>query len=392
MLVFSKVNLISKSALVPTTVRNDEELVEANSKLTSLGAISAVVGAALAGIATLIVKLPFLRLNGEHSATSAILLLGAVAFVATAVQAWNLPPVRVAEHEPDAQERAELRSAGIFLAASATSLSRATMGFLTFLLAFWVKNEDHAITWIGVLVGAAQVGYFLGSILAPRVRRLVPEERMIQYSLGGTTAAALLTLLLRDTGQGLAAASLLAFTVGMSSNVLKQGFDSLVQRDAPDANRGQSFAKFETRFQLWWAIGALLPVVIPIPLWIGILIIAFVSGFALVSYLIGLHEMTEVVAGRRLPRERKPKPWSRRPSGPGARAATAATSRPSTNRPRPGRRPGPPVLPEIGPDDPTLAGPGAARPAGRADPGRAQRGAAQAACSTRRAAPGVGGR
>jgi hypothetical protein len=310
MLVFSKVNLISKAALVPTTVRNDEELVEANSKLTSLGALAAVAGAVLAGIATLIVKIPFLRLQGEHSATSAILLLGAVAFVATAVQAWNLPPTRVAEHQPDATEKAELRSAGIFLASTATSLSRLTMGFLTFLLAFWVKNEDRALAWIGVLVGAAQIGYFIGSAMAPRVRRLISEERMIQYSLAGTTVAAAVTLLFRDVGTGLVAASVLAFAVGLSSNLLKQAFDSLVQRDAPDANRGQSFAKFETRFQLWWAIGALIPVIIPIPLWIGIFVIGAVSGFALVSYLLGLYEMTEVVAGRRQPRERKPKPWS----------------------------------------------------------------------------------
>jgi MFS family permease len=372
MLVFSKVNLISKSALVPTTVRNDEELVEANSKLTSLGAISAVVGAALAGVATLLVKLPFLRLNGDHSATSAILLLAAVAFVLTAVQAWNLPPTRVAEHKADATERAELRGAGIFLAASATSLSRATMGFLTFLLAFWVKNEDHALAWIGVLVGAAQVGYFIGSVLAPRVRRLVSEERMIQYSLGATTVASAITFLLRDAGSGLAAASLLAFTVGLTSNVLKQGFDSLVQRDAPDANRGQSFAKFETRFQLWWAIGALIPVVIPIPLWVGIVVIALVSGFALASYLFGVYEMTEVVAGRRQPRERKPKPWSRdalrarraarsADPGEGTNAPTEPTERWPTQAWPGDEPPGaltPPVAPVIGPDDPTLAGPG----------------------------------
>ena len=46
----------------------------------------------------------------------------------------------------------------------------------------------------------------------------------------------------------------------------KLAFDSLVQRDAPDANRGRSFARFETRFQLVWVIGALLPLLLlPIP-------------------------------------------------------------------------------------------------------------------------------
>ena len=43
-------------------------------------------------------------------------------------------------------------------------------------------------------------------------------------------------------------------------------FDSIVQRDAPDANRGRAFARFETRFQLGWVLGRRrCPCVIPIP-------------------------------------------------------------------------------------------------------------------------------
>jgi hypothetical protein len=61
-----------------------------------------------------------------------------------------------------------------------------------------------------------------------------------------------------------------------------------VQRDAPDANRGRSFARFETRFQLTWVAGAFLPVIISIPLEIGFLVIAGCAGFALFSYLAGL--------------------------------------------------------------------------------------------------------
>jgi hypothetical protein len=36
----------------------------------------------------------------------------------------------------------------------------------------------------------------------------------------------------------------------------------LVQRDAPDAERGRAFARFEVRLQLTWVLGALLPVVL----------------------------------------------------------------------------------------------------------------------------------
>ncbi len=364
MLVFSKVNLISKAALVPTTVNNDEELVEANSKLASLGAMSAVAGALVAGIAVVVVRIPFLKLDAGHAQTVAILGFGAVAFLAAAVQAWNLPKTQVAEQEPGEAERIELHSSGIFLAASATGLCRGIMGFLTFLLAFWVKNDEHPLVWIGVLVAAAQVGYFAGSFAAPVARRSVTEERMIQGSLAAMSLAAMATYFLLGLGDGLGGAAILAFTVGLTSNVLKQAFDSLVQRDAPDANRGRSFARFETRFQMWWAIGALLPVAMNIALWVGVLIIAAVSGFALVSYVLGLYELTEVVAGRRQPRQPKQKPWSpealrARRKGAGTPEALTDIAPPSFEQPAlAGKQPGVPLGPATAAaTDPTAVDP-----------------------------------
>ena len=60
---------------------------------------------------------------------------------------------------------------------------------------------------------------------------------------------------------GLAGSVLLAATVAIVSTSSKLAFDSLVQRDAPDANRGRSFASFELRFQIVWVVGAVIPVV-----------------------------------------------------------------------------------------------------------------------------------
>jgi len=52
--------------------------------------------------------------------------------------------------------------------------------------------------------------------------------------------------------------------VAVSAASGKQAFDAVVQRDAPDANRGRSFARFESRFQVVWVLGAAVPVVIAI--------------------------------------------------------------------------------------------------------------------------------
>ena len=68
-------------------------------------------------------------------------------------------------------------------------------------------------------------------------------------------------------------ALLLSFLLGVTSGTAKQAFDALVQRDAPDANRGRSFARFETKFQLAWVVGAAIPLLVRIPLVVGYTIV-----------------------------------------------------------------------------------------------------------------------
>ena len=103
----------------------------------------------------------------------------------------------------------------------------------------------------------------------------------------------------RQSSGGLVGAATISLIIGAASSTAKQAFDAIVQRDAPDANRGRSFARFETRFQLLWVIGALIPILIPIPAEIGFVLIAAVALFAVVSYFVG---MARIRKGRRLAR------------------------------------------------------------------------------------------
>jgi hypothetical protein len=166
----------------------------------------------------------------------------------------------------------------VLLAASAMGLVRGIVGFLTFLLLFDLRQDD---TWkIGAVIVVSGAGALVGSAVAPVLRRSFTEERMLMMALsigvaGGLTAAWI---------GGLAASMLLAAIVAVVSMAGRLAFDSLVQRDAPDANRGRSFATFELRFQLVWVVGAVIPVLISIPLRAGFLIVAGVAGFALFSY------------------------------------------------------------------------------------------------------------
>jgi hypothetical protein len=93
-----------------------------------------------------------------------------------------------------------------------------------------------------------------------------------------------------------------ALLVAAGAAAGRVAFDSLLQRDAPDAIRGRSFARFETRFQITWVVGALIPVAIP-PVYqdlrIGLFALAIGLGFAGLSYIGGMRAAREAVARRR---------------------------------------------------------------------------------------------
>lgn len=304
-LVLGKAYAIARSALVPTVVDDDAELVEANAKLSLL---SGVCGFAAAVPGALVLKL----FGAEW-----VLLLAAVVAGAQAVAAAALPRAQVASEPPGAIEEEELHSEGVVLASEATGLLRGTVGFLTFLLAFALRGggDDTPVpaglalgrvvrdaagfelapasgasgsspTWhFGVVLGVSVIGSLVGALLAPRLRTAMSEERILQGALGGTALAAIL-----GAGfGGLVGAAIIAVGVGVGASTGKLAFDSIVGRDAPDANRGRSFARFETRFQLFWVIGGFLPVVVVLPARIGYLVVAGAAGFALFSYVAGLH-------------------------------------------------------------------------------------------------------
>lgn len=300
MLVLSKGYLIARGAIVPTVVRNDAALVKANARLTLLSGIAAAVAILPAGL--------LLRLGGPGWALG----LAAAVFVACTVVAFDLPKTTVAPEPVGDEERAELRSIGILVAASSMGLLRGIVGFLAFLIAFYAKDND--VAWLlGVGAVFGQGGFLLGSVIAPVARRSLVEERILTACLVAVLVAALPGALLvgDDSSLRLAAGiGLLSLVVGCSSNVAKQAFDAIVQRDAPDANRGRSFARFETRFQLVWVVGAMLPTALPIPLPAAYVFVAGVAAFALVSYLLGRRRVA-MGLDHRLIRVR------RRPAAPG---------------------------------------------------------------------------
>ena len=90
------------------------------------------------------------------------------------------------------------------------------------------------------------------------------ELALALIAVGGLVAA---------FGGGQVSAALLAGAVGVAAAFARLAFDAIVQRDAPDANRGRAFAQFETKFQMAWVLAAFVPVLLPIPRSVGFLIV-----------------------------------------------------------------------------------------------------------------------
>ena len=278
-LVLSKAHMVAKSALVPSTVSGEGELVSANSRLAVLAVLAGFV-AALPGIAVLKI--------GALGAPW-VVRLAAVSFAATALAGFRLArPAAAAEPAAaPAMVKAELHAASVRMAATAMGVLRAVVGFLTFLVAFAFRHERAPAWWFGVVLAASMAGSFVGAALAPHLRRRLVEERILSGALALVVVAGLASVRLG----GRPAAALLAAAVGVAAGTGKLAFDSIVQRDAPDAVRGRTFARFETRFQLAWVAGAALPVAVPIPSRLGMGLIALGAAAALVSYLVGLRAL-----------------------------------------------------------------------------------------------------
>ena len=299
-LVLQKSYSVAKSAVVPRLVSSDEDLVGANSRLALISAISGPIGAGLAGLFSIF---------GGPAASAAV---GLVGFVLATLLALAIPSIVVAAVPPEQLERAELRDRKILLAATSMMIVRGIVGFVTMLLMFELRGgkdgldvstegaalggatatvrdiditgDPRAPVWHFGIVGLfAVVGTLGGVRFAPTLRRRLTEEQILLGAITVLVAGAGFAAL----SGGLFGTVIFACTVTAAAGTGKLAFDALVQRDAPVANYGRFFARFEARFQLAFATGAMVPVVIRLSVPVGAGLVGAVGGVALLVYVFG---------------------------------------------------------------------------------------------------------
>jgi hypothetical protein len=296
-MVLNKTYSVSKSALVPALIKSDNNLVEANAKLGVTAGIVGFLAAIPAGILSLI-------------SSKATLIFGAVIFVLAALNAIRFPKQTVAKNEPEELEVRELHQPGVLLAVSAMSLVRASVGFVFFHLAFWFADPQRAeivgtstnglwtqvkyhfgpqfgTMWFGIAVSMAAVGSLLGNLSAKRLNKLKRIEYLIVVALAIIGVAGLLTAITSVTITAL----LLMALVNYAAAIGNMAFESIVQRDAPDVNRGRALANYYTRFQLMWVAAGIIPVLLKLPGVVGFGMVAAIGFSGALIYWIGLRQI-----------------------------------------------------------------------------------------------------
>ena len=270
-LVLSKAYGVVRAAAAPRLVPRGMTLTEANARLTIFGLGSTLVLGGLVGV--------LIKVTGSYSVG---LVVTAIGFAACAFFAFSLPKqvdsAQAAPRHPEepARPRAQRKvppmtrlsswarrgfDPQVVIALQGESALRLLSGMLTIYLAFYIESTSHGLTGVlqlGLVVGAAGVGNFLGTAIGTRLPMERPELIVVISTIVSGVVCLLVALAFSPV---LAAVGLLVGSVGNALS--KIALDALIQRDVAETLRSSAFGKSETFLQLAWVIGAALGVVIP---------------------------------------------------------------------------------------------------------------------------------
>lgn len=168
----------------------------------------------------------------------------------------------------------------VMLGLTTISLIRCLAGFLVFLLAFGLRRIHADLAWYGFALGGSGLGAISGLMLVPRVRKFLSEAQILLLAVSMIALAALIAAWwAMIVGQ-----VFLALVVGLAGALAQPSFDAMVQRYIPGPAQGRAFARFATRQQLVWVLGAICPVIIAFNMTEGDVVMAGIAGVTSVFY------------------------------------------------------------------------------------------------------------
>jgi hypothetical protein len=254
-------------------------LVQANSRLSLVGALAPIVAGSAA--ATVVVVL------GHRTE----LLIGAAVYVVAAIMAFRLPaaadgaaqtaavsshtgglvlPVVLSSKFSD-EVRFPLRTAAAL---------RWLSGFMLFFGAFLVRVHPigglASNICLGTLALGIGVGNVIGTTLGPRTVGIA-AHRLSIILLAATTSVCVVTIF----DFGIITVFTIALVGSAAAAVSKLALDATIQRSVDDDVRTSVFARSETTLQLSWVVGGAIGILLPTRAGIGFTVAGAVLGSAL---------------------------------------------------------------------------------------------------------------
>lgn len=261
MLVLSRIYGISRSSILPAALPEAAALVSANARLARIGIFAGglvvPVGAGLIALAS----------------NTAALILAALVFTWSAAAAFGLrldvrSPARPDGDRHRVPARSPASRRAIRHARIATAIVRLLNGYLLLLVAFALRDSEQSMVSFGALLLAAGAGFGLSSYLAQFLARRLREAPMVVAALALEAGAAFISAHVF----GVRAAAALALFAGLAWGTAKFGYDGMLHAGVPPEERGRTFTHSETLFQLAWVLGAVIPVLLPVPVTLGLVL------------------------------------------------------------------------------------------------------------------------
>jgi hypothetical protein len=303
-LVFSKLYVVTRGALVPEMVRADwstesrdpsgwsshdleseRGFAGFNAQLTLLGTVVGIIGGFI-GVGIL-----------KSIGATSVLITASLIFIVGTVAGLRLRRgVRgelsnTIEATPLEKDLNVLRPHGdveVRYGLIATSTVRFAVGFETFLLAFVLRRENASVGLFAAALILSALGALGGLGLVTRVRSRLAESTMLSIALLGVGIGTLLAARFASNYSQVA----LSAWLGAAAAIAQPSFDAITQRDVPESAQGRTFARFAVRQQLLWVIGATIPVAIAMSFATGDVIVATLVLIVGVFYVVGRRSAT----------------------------------------------------------------------------------------------------
>jgi hypothetical protein len=271
-LIVSKTHYAVKNSSVAVVVNESHKFASANSRLTLVQAVAGGLGVAFASLFFAVFNAKVTLIVGACLYILDVFLVFRFGFITRGIKRKEKAQIvrKRGINDIDSKLYKQLKYFSSLIA-----ISRFCIGLVTFACAFKFRNETMNLAIVG---GSAVLVNFLSTVLVPFVMKRMKPQILIVLQIPIIVSGCLLAVFLG----GVWAAVAVVICIAVGNSFARNGFDVFVQ-SLDDFDQSAYFTDIEGKLQFAWVLGALIGVLVPIPLRFTFLILGLVVGFSFLN-------------------------------------------------------------------------------------------------------------